>query len=429
MLRKIIFKLGVQLRNPSIDASYRFLKKSEKWTLADLKAYQLIKLKQLVSLAYNNSKYYKKEFDNIGLKPIDIKTLNDIKKIPLLTKSALLKNISEIHTNLKFNRIRTAKTSGTTGNSLMFKREEEAESFNRAEVFRGYSWYNVKPWERNGYFWGFDFSLKERVKTNILDFFQNRFRSFSYNDEDLKHFLYKLQSAKYLHGYSSMIYQLAKKINNQNYKKPKKLKLIKGTSEKVCEAYQEQIKNAFGLKMVNEYGATESGIIAFECPEGNMHINMEGVIVEVEDDEIIVTNLQLQSFPIIRYKLGDYIKLAPQHEKCSCGMSHSIIEEVTGRVGKKIYGFNKTYPSLYFYYIFKNMSNKYKLDLTYKVIQNEIGKLVFYIEQKLEEKSKNQLENEIKLYLFEDVECKIIDNYKLIYSNKKNTDFISKVAE
>lgn len=427
MFYKLIFKIGQRLRNPSLGTSYRFLKKSEKWTLEDLKAYQLLKLKELVSLAYNNSKYYKNEFDKIGLKPVDIKTLNDIKRIPILTKSKLLKNISEIHTNLKFNRTRVAKTSGTTGNSLMFKREEEAESFNRAVIFRGYSWYKVKPWDRNGYFWGFNFNNKERIKTKILDWFQNRFRSFSYIEKDVKHFLHKLQSAKYLHGYSSMIYQLAKKINTQNYKRPKKLKLIKGTSEKVFDSYQEQIKNAFGIKMVNEYGATESGIIAFECPQGNMHINMEGVIVEVENEEIIVTNLQLQSFPIIRYKLGDYIKLAPNHVRCSCGMNHLIIKEVTGRVGEKIYGFHNFYPSLYFYYIFKNISIKYELELTYKVVQHEIGKLIFYIEQKLNDKDRSILEKEIKVYFKEDIEFLIKDSQELFSISEKSSSFISNI--
>ena len=65
-----------------------------------------------------------------------------------------------------------------------------------------------------------------------------------------------------------------------------------------------------------------------------MHISMEGVLVEEVDKEIIVTNLQLKSFPFIRYKLGDYITLDDNKMNCSCGLKHRIITEVTGRIGE-----------------------------------------------------------------------------------------------
>ena len=65
---------------------------------------------------------------------------------------------------------------------------------------------------------------------------------------------------------------------------------------------------------------------------------MEGVIVEEIDNEIVVTNLQMTSFPIIRYKLGDYIKLDHKTKPCACGMAHQVINEVQGRIGDLVYG-------------------------------------------------------------------------------------------
>jgi phenylacetate-CoA ligase len=56
--------------------------------------------------------------------------------------------------------------------------------------------------------------------------------------------------------------------------------MVMGASEKIYEGYQKEVVRAFGRKMVNEYGAAEAGMIAFECPEGKMHINMETNIVE-----------------------------------------------------------------------------------------------------------------------------------------------------
>src|SRR5690606_4032961 len=115
---------------------------------------------------------------------------------------------------------------------------------------------------------------------------------------------------------------VAKAINrNPDIDPLTNLKLVRGTSEKIFEKYQQEAVQAFGRRIVSEYGAAESGIIAFECAEGSMHVNMETCIVEVENGEILVTNLVSRSFPIIRYRLGDYIEL-DTHTKCLCGREH-----------------------------------------------------------------------------------------------------------
>ena len=425
---KVLFKIGQRFRNPSLTAWFHFLKASETWSLASLETYQLKKLQELVAVVYENSTYYKNMFEALGMKPSDIKSLEDLKKLPFTTKSDLLAHHKEIHTNLKGRKLFQANTSGTSGESLKFSREESADSFNRASIYRGYSWYNVNPWDRNGYFWGYNFSEKEAVKIRMLDSLQNRFRIFDYRKESIDFFIKKLKKAKYLHGYSSMVYETAKIINSQNLEKPSNLKMVKGTSEKIFEAYQEEIQQAFGQRMVSEYGAAETGIIAFECPKGNMHLNMEGVIVEEIDREIVVTNLQLQAFPVIRYKLGDYIKLAPETATCECGMQHLIIEEVTGRIGQTVYGKNNTYPSLYFYYIFKNLASKQGLLLTYQVLQKEKGKLIFLIEQPLDSAQLNHLENETGVYFKEDMEFEIYHTRNLMSKGKKLKSFISNIA-
>lgn len=425
---KEIFKIGQHIRNSSLTTWVHFLKASETWPLASLEAYQLQKLQELVAVAYANSAYYKKIFDEFGVKPSDIQSLDDLKKLPVTTKSDLLIHNKEIHTNLKVKKLFQANTSGTSGESLKFNREESADSFNRASIYRGYSWYKVNPWERNGYFWGYNFSEMAAIKIRILDSLQNRFRIFNYRRESIDFFIKKLKNAKYLHGYSSMVYETAKIINSLNLEKPTGLKMVKGTSEKIFEAYQEEIQQAFGQRMISEYGAAETGIIAFECPKGKMHLNMEGVIVEEIAHEIVVTNLQLHAFPIIRYKLGDYIKLAPKTATCECGMQHLMIEEVTGRIGQTVYGKDNTYPSLYFYYIFKNLATKQGLLLTYQVVQKEKGKLLFLIEQPLDSRQLISLENEIGVYFKEDMEFTIDHTQSLTAPNKKLKSFISNMA-
>jgi phenylacetate-CoA ligase len=221
-----------------------------------------------------------------------------------------------------------------------------------------------------------------------------------------------------------MIYEIAKKVNRNKNKHQFHLKMIKGTSEKIFDTYQDEVQAAFGKKMISEYGSAEAGIIAFECPKGNMHINMETVIVEEIDNEIVITNLYSMSFPIIRYKLGDYVVL-DHATTCGCGMKHPIIKEVTGRVGRVIYGIKDTYPSLTLYYVFKNLAIEHHLVLNYQVVQEEKGTLNVYIENELSLEKRQLLTKEFIKYFDSDVNLSIFDKANLISTTKKKKDFIS----
>jgi phenylacetate-CoA ligase len=427
-----LFLWGQKLRNPSLSKVFKELKQTEKLTRVQLESLQLEKLKAILHHAYTYSTFYKNTFDKAGVHPKDLETLSDISKFPSITKSDLIRFNEEIHTTkaIKYPKLFKANTSGSTGQSLHFLRDEYTDSFNRASIFRGYSWYNVKPWEYNIYFWGFNFSRLKKLKTKLMDTLVNRFRLFSYLEKDFIKMIHQLEKAYYISGYSSMIYQTAKLINEKKYPKPKNLKMVKGTSEKIYESYQEEVQKAFGLKMISEYGAAETGIIAFECPAGQMHINTEGVVIETnEESEIIVTNLITKSFPVIRYKLGDYVKLDLNFKTCSCGLNHPILEEVTGRIGDIIYGKDYIYPSLYFYYIFKNLDKEQQITLTYQVFQEKKGELIFAIKEPMQESQIEKLKVEIIKYFNNDITFIIKPNEPMIYGRtSKMKSFISKLT-
>lgn len=423
MLHELIYKIGVNIRSPELKEKYEFLVNSEKWSLDELEAYQLKRLKRIVSIAYDKSVFYKMRFDKLKISPDSINSLKDIKKLPVLTKGDILENISSIQNKDGYRKLFFSETSGSTGEPLIFYRNSEWDAGHRAAQLRGYSWYNVHPWENNGYFWGYDHSLKKKTITKFYDFLLNRFRMFSYTDEEIISFAQKLKKAEYLEGYSSMIYEVAKTINQKKLGKFK-LKMVKGTSEKIYENYQVEAERAFGKRIISEYGAAETGIIAFECPHGNMHIVMENVIVEEENGEAIITNLISDSFPIIRYKLGDSIIL-DEHKKCPCGMEHKIIMDVVGRVGKVIYGRKNKYPSLTLYYIFKNLALKYNITLNYQIIQKEKGEIDIYLDINLDVETERSLREECYKYFFDDVLITIYQNQLKRDYSKKFTDFIS----
>lgn len=423
-MHKYIYMVGVWLRNKKIYDCYCYLKQSELYDINKLKEVQFIKLKELLNNAYMYSAFYKNKLDRIGYNPNDLKTLDDLKYVPITTKEEILNNYKSIQISDCGERMFLSETSGSTGRPLVFYRNMEWDAWVNASVMRGYSWYNVFPWERNGYLWGYNIAPEKQLKIKLFDYLQNRFRMFSYKSEDIESFVSKLETAVFLEGYSSMLYEVAKRVNKSGNIHNYNLKMIKGTSEKIYESYQKEVKKAFGKKIISEYGSAESGIIAFECVYGNMHITMETVIVEEIDNEIVVTNLVSKSFPVIRYKLGDYVKI-DMSIKCPCGMAHYIVSEVTGRVGAVIYGKTDQYPSLILYYVFKNIATVNKVVLNYQVVQNKKGALEVYIEENFSSVSLDLIKGEFKKYFLDDIDIVVCFGFKRSDYSHKRKDFIS----
>lgn len=425
MFHKLIYLAGVKRLNPSLLPYFKFLKETDRWSIDKLRVYQLEKCREFLIFAGRYSPFYQEHFAKAGFVPERIQSVADLKQIPPIDKNTLLEYNDRIRTNYSFRRLLFSETSGTSGQVLRFYRNEEWDSHNRAAMFRGYGWYGVDPWQKNGYFWGYDIDERQCRKIAILDALQNRFRLFSYDTVHIRQFVERLKGAEFLTGYSSMIYEVAKIINRLDIGAEFDLKMIKGTSEKIYESYQTEVQKAFGRKIISEYGSAESGLIAFECPEGgHMHINMENVVVEEENGEIIVTNLLSRSFPIIRYRLGDFVKLAPSDFKCSCGRAHPVVLDVLGRVGKNIIGKESIYPSLTFYYVFKNLVKNEGVSLNYQAEQHEKGKVLLRIEQD-EAGRLPTLELELAKYFRHDIEFEIRWGEVLHSMDGKLKDFVT----
>ena len=426
MIHKILYKCFERYKNPSLDSYYKFLLESDFWSLEKLEEYQFLKCRDFLSFAYTYSDYYRDLFDECRFSPASMTSLQDLKNIPVLEKSTLLRLNGKIQSKYPFKKLFLSETSGSTGQPMRFYRNEEWVSQHRASIFRGHSWYGLERWDRNGLFWGYNLARNKRWKIRILDYFQNSYRFFSYKEEDLLHFIRHLGKASYLQGYSSMIYEVAKMVNRGEIKKDFYLKMVKGTSEKIYDSYKSEVNTAFGQKLISEYGAAEAGIIAFECPCGSMHINMESVIVEEENGEIIVTNLLSKSFPIIRYKLGDSVILADTKYKCPCGRQHPVLLDVVGRVGSVIYGREHKYPSLTLYYVFKNLLLKFNICLNYQGVQYQKGSLELRLEQS-DTGYELVLRDELKKYFADDLDIRILYSQSIHTYKGKLRDFVSKV--
>lgn len=154
-MRKIIYLLGEKLRNPSLNVRFNFLKNSESWGKNKLHSYQLERLNALLLFAKEHSSFYEHSLKDITL---PLTSLDEFNKIVIVQKTDLINRNSEVSTvdSFAFSKIFRAETSGTSGQTLEFYKDEFWDSSNRASIRRGYSWYGVEPWDRNGYLWGFN---------------------------------------------------------------------------------------------------------------------------------------------------------------------------------------------------------------------------------------------------------------------------------
>ena len=424
-MKDSLYQSARALRNPSFNGIYRDLQESDFSSIDTLRSLQLEKLNKLIYHAKKTSLFYAKRLANLGG---ELQCLTEIAKLPIIEKRDLIEFNSAVHSQAKFKRLFFSETSGSTGQTLTFFKDEIWDSANRASIERGYSWHGVKSADRNVYFWGFNFSKSRRVQTRVLDFLQNRRRCFSYRKEELRGVIENLRGAKYLHGYSSMLYVAAKEARSMGYGPSDfpSLHFIKGTSERIYPYYHQAVKDAFGGVIRSEYGAAEAGIIAFECPEGKMHVNMENCIVEIDDhNDILVTNLNSYSFPILRYRLGDHVQIL-RNGKCRCGRHTDIVVDVVGRSGGLIYGKQNRYPSLTIYYILKTLYFDFNLSLSLQFIQRHKGELTVCSEQVLSNGDREAIDSQMRLYFKKDLTWKVVEGKPLLRDGKLR-DFLSEI--
>lgn len=424
-LAKALFESGAKLRNPSLFHQYETYKDTEWWSASALEELQLKRTRELLQHAADNSPFFKRRFKASGFKPSNFSSISDLRAIEPVSKADLINYNSEIHAGAKREKCQLAETSGTSGEALAFLRNEEWDSANRALMMRSYDWYGVKPWHLNGYLWGYNTNFLQSKKTQLLDRLQNRFRIFRYSDEEIIRFAKKLRGASFISGYSSMIYEVAKILIELELE-PQSLRMVKGTSEMILDAYQPSAKKAFGHRIVSEYGAAESGLIAFECPSGSMHVNVENVVLEIDEfGDLLVTNLSSFSFPIIRYRLGDSVSLS--RSDCACGRQHMVIKDIAGRRGATVFGNNGAYPALTFYYVFKNLALQKDILLNYKASQSEQGVVDVFIEGKSNNIYSDDLEKELYKYFGKDIVFRINYMDKFSIKTKKTQYFESTI--
>jgi phenylacetate-CoA ligase len=343
-------------RRPVIER-WQELKQTQWLPLDELRGMQSSALGRLIDHAYAHVPFYRARFDAIGLTPRDVRTPQDLLKLPILRRSELSgSDRSREATSGPAVAIRKS-TSGTTGEPLVFGFEADSEHWRNAVRLRGYEWAGHRPGDRTLHFWGAELPTQPPWATRVKIALDHRVHRNIYmpcavmSEDRLRDVVRVIETRKprTIVCYAQAGAELARFINREGLRTWTTIPVICG-AERVTPRDRADLQEAFGPAVFDTYGCREVMMIAAECPaHDGLHISMENLVVELivtengvqrparegESGEVVFTDLHNYAMPFIRYANGDIATAGPTR-RCSCGRELPRIRSVQGRTSETL---------------------------------------------------------------------------------------------
>lgn len=343
MLNMKAFELYLERYGKKFRKLFKEFDKNQWFSETELQELQSNKLKSLIQHAYENVPYYNKVMRNKKLRPDDINTLEDLHKLPILTREDVKQNAKALISKAYPKKLlRHGHTSGTTGSPLDFHYDIQTCVIHLVAVWRQKYWAGMKYGDAIATFQGrlivpLNQSEPPFWRKNFLNN-QLFFSSFHLQEKNLPHYFNKLEKDKiqFIEGYPSNLYILALYLLKKKQTFP--MKAVLTSSETLFENQREAIEKAFQCKIFDYYGMAERAVFASECPKHNgHHLNSDYSIAEFLDsnDEpvkkgilgrIVATSLYNYAMPFIRYQTND--SCSQKIEQCSCGRNFPLMDDV-----------------------------------------------------------------------------------------------------
>ena len=396
---------------------FKFLQKSQWWGEEELKNYQNKKLSELIQHSYHNVTYYKELLDGLRLKPCDIKTTEDLQKLPILTKEIVRENVKNgklIFKNIKKKDMILNGSSGSTGEPLQYYITKDAYSFNIAANLRGWYWMGYRLGDRYS-------KLSQNPRNGIIKKIQDKINNCHYtlsqslSIDDVKNIVISLKKSnvKIIRGYPSTIYILSNYIEKHKTTDIK-LSSINTTGEILFPYMRKKIEEIFKCKIFDSYSG-EGGALGFECDtHEKYHLASEYAFTEIipnykfnmgkEKGEIVSTDFWNYATPLIRYNSKDVAVISKKG--CNCNRVLPVIDRIEGRdvdilvtpSGKSLIvhyftGYFEWVDSVSQFQVIQTRADRVILKL---VVNNNFNKII-----------KEKIYNDIRIYIGNDVDFSI----------------------
>ena len=333
---------------------------------------QLHKMRRLIAYAYDRIPFYRSRFQAEGLMPGDINSLEDITKIPPLSRQEVIEHRHAMVDSafadavaaadrskrgpgepIPFAPFRRHKlvrntSSGSIGAPTVFYEDGSRTALNWALEMRLKSWFDVPPGARE--------ARMVRLSTDYMPASRTiRLRNRLWNqliipgmnltDADYAICVQKLDNfrPKVLWGITSALAGLAGYVRRKGVDpSPWGVRLIIGWAAPVYDHERKVLQEAFSCPVSNIYSTREVGHVAGQCPYGSFHINQEHSLVERDEGPVqtgdretgerLVTTLDISPMPFIRYRMGDIGRTV--ESVCGCGRKLQVLQDFLGRTGE-----------------------------------------------------------------------------------------------
>jgi len=362
------------------------LEKSQWFSRKEIEHIQLVHLRALLKHAYDTVPFYNKRFKQCGLRPESIKTVEQLAKLPKVTKQQIKSNLHDlISSAIPLSKLTRFATGGSTGEPLVFFKDKQTTSWAEAATSRNYRWAGLDLGDKYIILWSspFDLSTSKKV-SGILHGKLMRYKliqSSNMSEESMGGIVEMIRKTKptTVKGYTSSLalfanYLEATGISDLN------VHSVISTAENLPPGTRTLLEKQFNCPVFDTYGSREVALMAGECQEhSGFHVSAETILLEFvsgdesvasgELGEILVTDLQNYGMPLIRYSIGDAGR--PTDEICSCGRGLPLMKSVEGRVTDFIRTSDgRSVPGPAFIYFFADLPVK-----KYQIVQDDYSNL------------------------------------------------------
>jgi phenylacetate-CoA ligase len=322
----------------------RLTRDCENWTTVEIQAYQLKQLRHVLHRAAATCPYYQGEFMRAGFRPEYLQSLDDLERCPFLTKPDLQRRLPDlVSTEVPPKRRLYITTGGSTGVPVGFYLERGV-SRPKEQAFLEAMWSRAgyRPGDRLALIRGHVTSDKATGPIHTFDATRNWLTLSSYHltAERLPEYLEKIESFRpdFLHAYPSAALQLAGFLEraNQSWRTP--LRAILCGSEQLTLPQKRLLERVFGCRAYRWYGHSERAVLAGEGRLSDLFYfwptyglsefgppDAEGL------REVIATSFHNLAMPLIRYRTGDFVRLAEPTDPDNLEFPWPAALEIAGR--------------------------------------------------------------------------------------------------
>ena len=320
------------------------LQASQWWSERELRDFQARQLRTIVTSAARDVPYYRNRYGTLGLDFDKIEFPEAMARLPTIAKDDVRDGGTALVSRKRRAPLFSGSTSGTTGTPLTLKQDLAAINRENAFIWRQLDWAGVRRGERRAWLRG-DMIVPAREREPPywrLDRAENMLMLSSYHLSDSTACAYLDALAAFdpvvIQAYPSAIGFLATWMLGAGVRyRGRSLRGIVTSSETLAESRRREIASAFACRVFDWYGQLERVAAIGTCEHGRYHLLSDYAFVELLPAgdglfELVGTGFHNLSMPLIRYRCGDLVRPSAPGQRCACGRSFPLIDQVIGRI-------------------------------------------------------------------------------------------------